>query len=270
MTTAAAFDYITDGFRRSPSGAFSQPTLRAVTSDEIADALAIVEGERERSKTKFYPSIESLYRRDHDTNKLILEGPLRDSVWDSVAFWELTEKVDGTNFSFVVTHDDMIHRGRTAKAQFNQTHVDGAYLSIPKHEDLVEFFGLTDQSAPVTIYGELYGAGIQKGGSYSSAPRFRAFDIAIGRYIQNGPQFRVLASEAGIPTVPFLGNYRLDRAFDKPTLESILPESLVAIEDSGTFGVIPEGVVARPPSTLYDAFGNRVIWKITMRDLVKL
>ncbi len=221
------------------------------------------------TKTKLFPSIESLYPRNRETNILSIGDNLRDSTWGCIREWELTEKIDGMNFSFFITSDGIECRGRTANAQFKVSQIEAALASIPSHEDFVEYFVMEPESLPITVFGELYGQGIQKGSGHTGPVRFRAFDIQIGRIFESGHVFRVISEALGIPTVPYLGLWDLEEPIDYGKLYDIMPESLTAIEDTGTHAVVPEGVVARPRDVLYDAYGNRIWWKITNRDLIK-
>ncbi len=117
--------------------------------------------------------------------------------------------------------------------------------------------------AEAVIYGEGYGAGIQKGGAYSKAKQMIAFDVLVGgKWWLNWENTCDVASKLGLKTVPFIGNMTLEGgiAMVKNGFDSIL-----AKEQTGE--TIPaEGLVGRPVETLFDKKGSRIIIKLKTRD----
>lgn len=69
------------------------------------------------------------------------------------------------------------------------------------------------RGAPVRVFGEIYGAGVQKGYGYGhSTPAFAIFDIQVGYEYVDYEQMVAIAAYLGLPTVPLLyeGPYDLD------------------------------------------------------------
>ena len=215
--------------------------------------------------TTKYPSIETVFTRNADTSRLEF-GKLRDPSTATISTWHLTEKVDGTNIRIIITHEGITIAGRTDNANIH-TDLAANIRAMLNHQQLVEFFNLNSESAPVTIYGEGYGAGIHKGSAYNPEKSFRAFDIRFGQgqYWHDFIDVVGICDELGIRTVPSLFPIR-DIPTTRAELLEIIPQSVVAVEDTGVMGVQAEGIVAKPSITLLNKFGNRVMWKLTFRE----
>ncbi len=123
---------------------------------------------------------------------------------------------------------------------------------------------------PITLYGEGYGGGIQKGGSeYTSktkggAMSFRLFDVLVGETWLRRADVEDVAEKLGIKTAPLLGD-----DFDLDEIVSLVRgpclESTVAHEE-GTPGHMAEGVVAFTAEPLYNNRGQRLMFKLKTED----
>jgi hypothetical protein len=119
------------------------------------------------------------------------------------------------------------------------------------------------EEVPVYIYGEYFGAGIQKGG---------------GRYIQNGNDFVVfdirqqgwwlprenrnaICFELGLKTVPYLGCMTL-----RQIEEMVMNGFRTKYEGAADPTLLEEGIVARPVIPLCDGRGERIIVKVKLCD----
>jgi len=115
------------------------------------------------------------------------EGPNRNKVkigfWSKPEFqylqdnvWIFTEKIDGTNIRVHWDGHKVVFGGRTDNAAIPAKLFD--HLRNTFLEELFEqAFGDTE----VTLYGEGFGAGIQKGGgNYGPNQEFILFDVRIG------------------------------------------------------------------------------------------
>jgi len=217
-----------------------------------------------------YPSIETVFVRNKD-NQLDTTR-LRSPEYGIVTPWSITEKVDGTNIRVTYTHEGKRIGGRTDKATLNSTIIEAVDLATPSLQEALDYFsvyrgGELHADWSVTFYGEAYGPGIQKGGTYSESKKFRAFDLLLGaeNWWLNPEEFYAVCATLEIPTVPYLGNIDYIPT-DRSGVIGILSTSLVAKEDSGQT-TEPEGIVARPLHTLLDKHGDRVMWKLCLRDL---
>ena len=123
-----------------------------------------------------YQKIQTLFLRD-DKNIIIPDQftyPEFEYLKDNK--WECTEKIDGTNIRIELDfyiHDDGVKevnvnfRGRTDKANIPE-HL---YRKLKELFDNVDWFKIFDitSATSITLYGEGYGAKIQKGGNYISS-----------------------------------------------------------------------------------------------------
>ena len=220
--------------------------------------------------------------------------------------WEAYSKIDGTNskIAFFPSTGMILVEGKTEKAQSQHgqfemlSHIahdiqlelihmfpketarfapvknketnkvqyyleaDGSALIEPKNG----FVGVELEEVPVYIYGEYFGAGIQKCGS---------------RYIQNGNDFLVfdikqqgwwtpkdvrdaLCKGLNLNTVPFLGVMTLKEIEDK-----VRAGFATQFDRAADPTMLEEGIVARPTIPLCDGSGNRIIVKVKYCDYIE-
>ena len=227
-----------------------------------------------------YPHIDTCFKRemDHSSpyyNCIRPDEPLVDPVFDwarkvGIKF-ECTEKVDGTNVSIyiipckdsngqVLEYDMEVH-GKTEKAQINSKLLENIYRKWPL-EKLVEVFtrdgfGPTDT---IILYGEGYGAGIQKGGNYiKNDVDFRLFDVQIGKFWLEREALEDIASKLSMDIVPVIGYMTIDEAIEyvKKGFKSTIAEN----KDYDA-----EGLVLKMPLGLLKRNGGRIMTKIKTCD----
>ncbi len=206
-----------------------------------------------------YPKIETLYDRDPKTFKVI-EGNWRLPVFEYLKdnTWVFTEKVDGTNVRVLWNIGVVRFGGKTDNAQM-PTFLLAKLRELFKVEKLAQVF--PDLDTPVTIYGEGYGAKIQKGGgNYNpSGVDIVLFDILVGRWWLERVDVEDVASKLGIRCVPIVG---------KGTLQGAT--NMVKEGFTSQWGNFPaEGLVLRPVVSLFTRVGHRVITKIKTKDFPK-
>ena len=107
------------------------------------------------------------------------------------------------------------------------------------------------------MYGEGYGAKIQKGGgNYRPEQDFVLFDIKIGDWWLQRPDIEEIANQLDIDIVPIIGSGTL--------------EDMIAMTEKGfhsRWGKFDaEGIVARPAVELKARNGGRIITKIKHKD----
>lgn len=122
-----------------------------------------------------YSSLEN-----HTNNKFITK--IQHQVDEPDMVWVAREKIHGTNFSVVITENDIVPCKRSGPIlpaeKFNN------YLSImQKYKDSFEQIQEITKGSTVQIFGEYAGDGIQKGIEYGEQD-FYIFDVMInGEYI---------------------------------------------------------------------------------------
>jgi Rnl2 family RNA ligase len=182
-----------------------------------------------------------------------------------------TEKLHGTNFRVffpagMTSLDEVRFGGRNEEFAAGD---DGFYGGRPVRwfkqqpalmQRLFEVFA-SHGFADVTVFGEAFGAGIQKGVRYVPGDdvQFRAFDIMVGDNFVTYDLFVQLCEEAGLARVPEVWRGEPSVAAFDALLEqdSVLgKENGVSVERN-----VSEGVVIRATPLLRDVFGQWLIIK---------
>lgn len=204
-----------------------------------------------------YHKIETLFERDEKTHK-VYPDKLKNPVYGIFKTWQFTEKIDGTNIRVMWGDGKLRLGGRTDNANIPADLVQLLYETIDVQK-MRETFGDT----PAIIYGEGYGAGIQKGGGYSKTKQFIVFDVLVdNKWWLNWENTCDVAAKFGLKTVPFVGEMTLERAVEMVRTGF---DSILAKEQTGE-NVPAEGLVGRPIETLFDKKGHRIIIKLKTRD----
>jgi hypothetical protein len=215
-----------------------------------------------------YPKIETLYDRDPATFKVDV-NKVRWPAFDNIKRWHVTEKVDGTNVRVALHADGGIEfGGRGGESQFPKELL--AYLNRTFTQELMHpVFRSKDGMYPeVILFGEGYGAKIQKGGgNYRGDVSFRLFDCKIGDWWLEPENVQGIASTLGLAICPPLAV--IDFLPKSPdNLDTILGHggmSLAAEQDGGA-GLRAEGIVARSIPLLFGRNGARIMWKLKYKD----
>jgi len=234
-----------------------------------------------------YESILNIYKLDKLIDKRI-EGEYSSPIFEYLkdCQWQFTEKVDGVSIRIILqtmnmhsvssegtystdfTGEESLRDysvtvlGRTDKAK----RIEDLYKKIEEMYANEEFVRKVVKLFPpnpfgegtLTIYGEGYGAGINKlGKNYNSDGKdFVMFDIKVGHRWLNEKELRGAGIELGIPVVPVVGIGTLDDGL------SIVKEGLFS--KWGNF--IAEGIVARPVLPIKDLYGRPIKVKIKSSD----
>lgn len=211
---------------------------------------------------KEYHKIQTVFHRDPETkHKTLLDG-----VWALPEFgyladneWVFTEKVDGTNIR-VMCGDGATGRNVTFGGK-----TDAAQIPAFLVEKLQARFLTDDQRANLAIifpdgaclYGEGYGARIQKGGgNYRADQDFVLFDVKVGDWWLQREAVEDVAAKLGLDVVPIL---------QRGTLTDMI--ALVREGFDSTWGSFDaEGIVARPAVELKTRNGHRIITKLKHKD----
>jgi Rnl2 family RNA ligase len=182
-----------------------------------------------------------------------------------------TEKIHGTNFRVFFPEgmksiEEIQYGGRNEEFGTG----DGSFYGgrpvkwFKDQRDLLERMMETFASyafSGVTVFGEAFGAGVQKGIRYATDDKvlFRAFDIAVGENFLTYDLFIEICEKAKLPRVPEIwrGEPSL-KAFD-----ALLEKNSVEAERNGVAleTNVSEGVVIRSNPLLRDVFGQWLIIK---------
>lgn len=203
---------------------------------------------------KTYHKIQTLYKRNPETKyKTLLHGQysLPEFEYLQNTDWAFTEKVDGTNIRVIWDSPCVSFKGRSDRAQIPHTLQES--LSKMFTPETMEGLGT------MCLYGEGYGAKIQKGGGdyIRDGNSFILFDILaesgvwLRREDVNG-----IAQSLGIRSVPIIHTGTLQDAVDM----------CMNGYDSELKDTQPEGLVIRPKVELLNRQGGRVITKLKLKD----
>jgi len=210
-----------------------------------------------------YHKIETLYERDEKTFRLKPELVLKNPTYGMLKSWQFTEKIDGTNIRCIwkpyhigtgEPTKALSFGGKTDNAQIHADLIKWLYENVSA-EKMAEIFPDTE----AVLYGEGYGAGIQKGGDYCQTKKFILFDVLVGgKWWLNWENVCDVAEKLHIETVPFIGEMTLEAATEmvRAGFQSRLNGGKAKAE----------GLVGRPAETLFDKKGARLIVKLKTKD----
>lgn len=212
-----------------------------------------------------YHKIKTIFKRDPKNMRFVFEGEWSEPEFEFLQNnqWVWTEKVDGTNVRvFWQPQEEQAVRfgGKTDNAQMPIFLLDKLNELFTYQKFFDAGFGLTTDDY-VTLYGEGYGAKIQKGGGNyrSDGVDFVLFDVKVGKWWLKREDVENIAVKLGIKVVPIIGEGTLLEAVDvvKKGLQS----------QWGDFE--SEGLVLRPKVELSTRAGHRIITKLKSRDFRK-
>lgn len=218
-----------------------------------------------------YQKIQTLFKRDE--RNIIIPDQFTYPEFEVLKDlkWECTEKIDGTNIRIELASSGnsedgiiMSFKGRTDKANIPE-HLLTKLNWLFDREHLMEALNITDetQNCNITLYGEGYGAKIQKGGNYiSNDVNFILFDVKIGKWWLDREAIKDIANKLGINAVPLMGYMTIPEAIEyvKKGFKSTIAEN----KDYDA-----EGLVLKAPCGLLKRDGERLITKIKTVDFRK-
>lgn len=223
-----------------------------------------------------YHKIETLFERDEATHRLKPELILKNPIYGDIKTWMFSEKIDGTNIrciwtpstterdfgGAITTPSELTFGGKTDNAQIHADLIKWLYENISK-ENLQAIFPDTS----VVIYGEGYGAGIQKGGGdYSPVKKLIVFDVFVvdpinsrlGGWWLNEENVMDVCAKLGLDMVPSIGEMTLEQV--TAMVRAGFPSKLNGGKHQA------EGIVGRTREALFDKKGHRLIIKLKFRD----
>ncbi len=221
-----------------------------------------------------YQKIQTLFKRDEKKVIIPTEFTLPEFGYLKDCKWEATEKIDGTNMRVElfpeldgngeVSQIRMQFKGRTDSAMI-PAHLYDRMTALFDCERLVKYFYPEDVEdlVPITIFGEGYGAKIQKGGNYiKDGVDFILFDVKIGKWWLSRESCEKIATDLGLKIVPLIGMMTIQEAIDyvKQGFKSTIAEN----KDYDA-----EGLVLKTPNGLLRRNGERLVTKIKTVDFRK-
>ncbi len=208
--------------------------------------------------------------RDTKNNNTIIEGKLSKPEFSIIKEWHLFEKIHGVNTRIIADMNpqgriiNITYAGRTDSAQMSKelsaylkkTFTPGKFQATFKPK-------FTKSEEPhtyrIVLYGEGYGAKIQKGGGkYRKDCAFILFDVWIDNWWLNQENVKDIAEKLGIKSAPFIGIFSMSKAVQYVKSN---PKSTVAQED-----MVMEGIVAKTNPPLLFRSGDPVMWKLKVCD----
>ncbi len=207
---------------------------------------------------KEYPHIDTIWKRDMANKGRIIEGDFacEEFAYLANSTWVGTEKVDGTNIRVMWDGNQVKLGGKTDNAQMYARLVTVLEEQFTAASMATQFPG---EDLQVCLYGEGYGAGIQKGGGRylpKDAVGFTLFDVKVGDWWLRRSSVEEIGEAMGIRVVPTV--------FTGTLLEAC---EVVKSELTSTWGdFAAEGLVLNPSVPLLKRNGQRVIAKIKTED----
>lgn len=211
-----------------------------------------------------YPKLQTLYKRDENRNFVIMPEQLSKPEFDLIKYWDVSEKIDGTNIRVIFELLDVSYgysvtfKGRTDDAD------------IPKYllQELESMFSVSllkyvfPGATKVILFGEGYGAKIQAAGkNYSEQHSFVLFDAWVNGWWLEQSNIVDIAKTLGIKSVPSFGIMTQEEIV---SFVKSMPKSVFAKED-----MVMEGVVVRSAPLVLFRDGTPVMFKLKCSDFVK-
>jgi Rnl2 family RNA ligase len=202
-----------------------------------------------------YPSIENSYRE-----KFIQE--IQNHPHFPFSKWQVTEKIHGSNFSFISDGNDVKigkRSGFTDGSFYNCYEVLEKYRQnvLTLFNDLGLSFG--NNISYIQLFGELFGPGVQKGVEYGGEKDFRLFDIVIKEsdkesFFLSTDAVELMSVRHQIPHVPIIESAV---SFEEAMKVSPDFDSLILGKENNK----AEGVVIKPIFPMFLNSGSRIILK---------
>jgi len=204
-----------------------------------------------------YPKIQAVWDRDPATNhRTLIEGSWSrpEFWWMRDLAWDWTEKIDGTNIRVEWNPEvGVMLGGRTERAQIPA-------VLVERLETMFAPDKMRDRypETAMCLYGEGYGARIQKGGGnyIPDGVSFILFDIQCGGLWLERPDVLDIAASLQVETVPVVGMGSLQGAIDQAR------DGFPSLYGNAQ----AEGLVMRPHVQLFNRRGQRVMCKVKHKD----
>ena len=206
---------------------------------------------------KEYHKIQSLFKRDMENKGRILIGEYSRPEFEFLknCQWHFTEKIDGMNIRVMLKDGQVSFAGKSDNASL---HPD-LFKYLQSTFTAEKLIAAIPDCPEVCLYGEGYGAGIQKGGKYRADKSFILFDVKIGEWWLGWESVLDISQKLGIDIVPDL---------QCGTLDDLVTRVKAGVKSFfGDFEA--EGIVAKPKTVLFNNKKERIITKLKTCDFVE-
>lgn len=206
-----------------------------------------------------FQKIETVFNRATDGSKKLVEGSYQSEIVKYLAgnTWMCTEKIDGTNVGIAWDGYAVHFQGRSETSSLPSKLVEylmNTFLSDEVQELFEQKFG----EMKVVLFGEGYGAGIQKGKAYRNDLAFILFDVYL-------PEKDLWLKRDAIEDIAQCFNIEAVPVIMTGTLLEAV--EFVKTRPSSTIGNAKmEGLVCKPLEEVRDRMGNRVVVKVKCKD----
>lgn len=211
---------------------------------------------------KEYQKIETVFERDTEGTKKLIEGKFRNPIVEYLkdCEWIFTEKIDGTNIRVLWNGHNFEIAGRTDNASIPPFLLKKLEY-IFKNDEMEQMFEQLFNDAQVMICGEGYGNKIQKVGKdyIEYGVDFIVFDIIINDYYLSRDNVEDICKKLGLDIVPIVYEGNIANAVN--LVKNNLPSKIGFCQAEGLVGV--------PKMPIYDKQGKRIIIKIKGKDFIK-
>lgn len=210
-----------------------------------------------------YPKMQTLWMREEKGKRNVIEGKYSREEFSNIKNWLVTEKIDGMNIRVCYRKGTQLSfLGRTDEAMIPPRLLK--YLHEIFTLDLIKLYFA--EAEEVILFGEGYGAKIQKGGgSYSKEQEFCLFDI----YLKDGDGICWWLDYQKIIEISMWYGIRYPTILSVMEVDEIVdyvrnkPNSVFAENDR-----ITEGVVARALPMVLFRNGTPVKFKLKCKDFI--
>ena len=212
---------------------------------------------------KEYQKIGNVFKFDEKFHNIVGLNEPYETLKNLI--WQGTEKIDGTNIRVHWDGHDIEIAGHTDKAQIPQK-LDKYLKDLFMTQEMEYIFEQVFGESEAYIFGEGFGAGIQKGGGdyveNGQDNSFIVFDVNIAGFDLDRNNVIDVANKLGLASVPVVFEGTLDEA------KSYVAEHHMSTLNGGKHEM--EGLVLVPRDVqLYDKKHKLIKCKCKYRDMVK-
>lgn len=219
-----------------------------------------------------YPKIHSLWKREgwyfdeqckKDPSKQkgrqsFIVGDYACEEFGNIKYWDVEEKIDGTNIRVFFKDGQVRFGGRTKDAQIPCHLLDFLQSHFTPERLLSVFPDKDGHGSDLILFGEGFGPKIQSGSYYSDKPGFCLFDVKVGPWWLEKHAVRSIAKDLEVFSPPYIGIMTEEEIvlYTKKKGNSVLAK------DSH----IMEGVICRPKKQMLFRNGDPIMYKLKCKE----